>query len=79
MIEVYRVWAYKGPKDGIAIGIDAADEVEKKVYSTSPKFVERELYSTDGIQKMCEITDGQAVDLMDDLWKIGIRPTQEAS
>ena len=76
-MKIGRIWVSRKTKDEIYVGIDdvCAEKnpmrVEKIVFTSVP------LYETDDKTAMCTISDDIAIKLMDDLWKIGIRPTNQ--
>ncbi len=74
-MDIGRLWASRKTTDEIYIGIDNVLTEKNPMCVKSIIFESTQLYETDDKTAMCTISNEIAVKLMDDLWKIGIRPT----
>ena len=77
-----RIWVSRLTEDTLGVGVDLiiddnADRSKCTMKRASKlSFEDAVLYETDDKTAMYTITNEMATQLMDNLWKAGIRPTQ---
>ena len=78
-----RIWVSRKTEDELYIGIDIIidDNVDHTKFTTKRasqlSFEPMQLYETDDKNAMYTISNKMAKQLMDDLWKAGVRPTAQ--
>ena len=78
-----RIWASRKTEDELYVGVDfIIDDNADRTKCTALRasllsFESAQLYETDDKTAMCTISNKMAVGLMNDLWKLGIRPTAQ--